>query len=121
MSGQQRSLFDTIGGQGAYVRARDINPPRAATADPATSHEAADRIAPTADQQAARVADWVRRHPGKTSRELAAVVTDRDLDRHAIARRLPEAEERGLVRRGEARACDVGRGRALTWWPTEQG
>jgi hypothetical protein len=111
----QRTLFDTIGGMGAYQQHRD--PPRAATADPATSHEAAERNRHAADTNIHKCAAWVKRHPGCTSKELASFCTDRDLDRAEFGRRLPEAEDAGLIRRGEPRACAVGKGKATTWWP----
>lgn len=82
--------------------------------DPETSRLAADEITRSGarDAQAAEVLRRLREHPGSTSMELAGL----GLDRYAIARRLPELERLGLVRRGDARTCQTGR-LALTWWP----
>ena len=46
--------------------------------------------------------------PGLTSKELAGVT---DLDRYMLARRLPEAERHGKVKRLE-------RTTGVQWWPT---
>ncbi len=92
----------------------NILPARAG--DPATSHlAAAEHIATgrRADRQR-HVLSAVRALPGGTSAELAQVF---GLDRHAVARRLPELERRALIRRGDARRCDATGRAALTWWP----
>ena len=86
--------------------------PRAANVDPATSHEAARKIAEHADKQAEVVAEAVIANPGHTSAELASM---HGLDRHMVARRLPEAERAGWVRRGAAKVCSVTGHKALTW------
>lgn len=89
--------------------------PRARRTDPATSHEAAAAMLASGaiGRQAQDVLDAVRRWPGLTSLELGARM---EIDRWAVARRLPELEGAGHVRRGEARQVN-GR-RHLTWWPT---
>lgn len=86
--------------------------PRAANADPATSHEAARQIADHADRQAEIVADAVKATPGLTSAELA---WKHGLDRYVVARRLSEAERSGRVCRGASKVCSVTGRRALTW------
>jgi hypothetical protein len=63
-------------------------------------------------RQQAEVLRLVRAYPGHTSLELAQ---HGSLDRYAIARRLPELERAGLVKRGEMRRCAVGARPALTW------
>ena len=86
--------------------------------DPQTSHEAAAAIVRTGDrahmQHLAYAA--VRAYPGLTSLELA---TASGLCRFMLARRLPEIEEAGLVKRGDKRRCAAStRGfTAVTWWP----
>ncbi len=82
--------------------------PIARKTDPESSHEAAARITDSGkrkrqiDEALARV----RRHPGKTSLELS----DMELDRYILARRLPELEKLGLVTTTENKA-------GLRWWP----
>lgn len=87
---------------------------RAANADPATSHEAAAFVERTglAAKQAAQVAEAVKTTPGLTSAELAV---RHGLDRHMVARRLPECERDGLVRRGTPRTCGATGHRAMVW------
>lgn len=59
-------------------------------------------------RQLDRVVEAVRTTPGLTSGELAA---RHGLDRHMVARRLPEAARVGLITRREIGAQEV------TWWP----
>ena len=59
----------------------------------------------------------VQQSPGKTPRELAAIFSNGDHKK--FNRRLPEAEKKGLVRRGEFRKCSVS-GFATEWWPAEK-
>ena len=98
------------------------------TGDPETSKEAAAEITTsgTAARQAEQVLELVRRQPKSTSKELAFVAgcnaSTRNLDYHAIARRLPELERAGLIRRGPARKCtrlilSGNRRKATTWEP----
>lgn len=88
--------------------------PAAATADPITSHLAAEAVTQSGlrDRQALQVLEAVRRFPGKTSRELAAAS---GLDRHMCGRRLGELRSSGLVRNGETRVCAVSGMKSLTW------
>ena len=88
--------------------------PRARNTDPVSSHEAANR------QRKGRaytdghvVFSIVKIWPGSTSAELANLS---GRDRHMIARRLPDLEERGLVRRGEIRKCKAHGTNAVSWW-----
>ena len=96
--------------------------------DPETSKAAAEEITTSgnASRQAEQVLDLVRRQPKSTSKELAFVAarsaSTRNLDYHAIARRLPELERAGLIRRGPARRCtrlilSGNRRKATTWEP----
>lgn len=90
--------------------------PAARTADPITSQLAADEH--TASGKRGRhigiVIDAVRRHPGKTSAELAPLCA---LERHEVARRTSDAERCGAIRKGQIRRCDTSGRSAVTWWP----
>ena len=84
-------------------------PARARRTDPASSHAAADQAEAdgTVATHALIALGAVRRLPGFTSKRLADAC---ELDRYQLARRLPELERRGLVRR----VSDVGGER---WFP----
>lgn len=68
-------------------------------------------LAPT---QVVVVANAVQQYPDVTSLELAYCS---GLDRYVIARRLPEAEQAGLVKRGGMRKCQLSERRSVTWNP----
>lgn len=83
--------------------------------DPITSHIAAEVNVMSGRrkaQQALTVAA-VLAYPGSTSRELHEIT---GIDRHVLARRLPELERRGMIKRGVSRICKYGIGPAVTWW-----
>lgn len=109
-----RTLFDDL-------------PAAAATADPETSHAAADRFTASGARGAncRRVLSLVDARPGATSVELwdAQLGAADPLDRHEVSRRLADLKNAGLVRQGPARQCRVrGRGKEMvTWWPVEGG
>lgn len=91
------------------------NGPTHRNTDPITSAIASDDIIATgarATQQRVTF-DAVKKFPGSTSMELAAMG---GLDRYQLARRLPELERANLVCKGPARMQDSGRP-AVTWWP----
>ena len=91
----------------------DLAFPRARNTDPASSHEAANRQRRgRANTDAMIVLACVKTMPGATSAELAMFY---GLDRHMVARRLPDMEECGLVRRGEIRKCKAHGTNAVTW------
>ncbi len=92
----------------------------ARTADPDTSHEAArECIASGRLGRHMRLAlSAIVKHQGCTSAELVEWC---ELNRHEVARRLPDLEKRGLVRQGESRACWVTKRQSVTWWPTLMG
>lgn len=95
--------------------ALDLASPRARNTDPSSSHEAADRQRKgSANTDAMVVLACIKAMPGSTSAELAMFY---GLDRHMVARRLPDLEERQLVRRGEIRKCKAHGTNAVTWWP----
>jgi hypothetical protein len=91
--------------------ARQIRAPLAANSDPASSHIAAAEITANGTRAAQKLAvlEALKSLPGSTSMELAQVAR---LDRHRVARRLPDLEADGLVRRG---ACAVTGRQAITW------
>jgi hypothetical protein len=77
--------------------------------------------------QRERVLELVRIRPGFTSGELSEVSRyaghglrhSLRLDRYQVARRLPELEAAGLIRRSEPRICRALGSRQLVWWPVE--
>jgi hypothetical protein len=90
----------------------------ARTGDPASSQAAAVDVVVSGRMRAQQRAalEAVRDHPGCTSMELAQVC---DLDRYQLARRLPELERAGQVRRGWQRICRVSGRPAVTWRAAE--
>lgn len=85
--------------------------------DPIESHLAAYEMCPHLGKLQRWVADCVRRSPGRTAKELAAIYAPDDPPK--IHRRLSECEELGLVVRGVARRCNRTGRLAATWWPRE--
>lgn len=88
--------------------------PPARSSDPVTSHIAADDITSSGlrDSQKSEVLRWLTQHPGSTSAELAHIS---GLDRHMVARRLPDLERDGKVRKSGQRECAVSGRPAVTW------
>ena len=84
--------------------------PLAAHADPMTSHRAASVLTRSGarDAQKREVLAALRRHPGVSSKQLAALAK---LDRHQCGRRLPDLERDGFVRRGP----EAQDGSGITW------
>jgi hypothetical protein len=82
--------------------------------DPPTSRLAAEEITRSGTRAIQRqaVLELVRAHPRSTSLELAR---HSRLDRFSIARRLPELEAMGMVRKCGQRECSVGHRQAVTW------
>lgn len=105
-------------------RMATVDVPRAAAADPDTSHVAADALLASGElnRQQVLVRDLVRAHEGTTSAELAQIYaaehggTWRDY-RPMIARRLPELVVGFHVKREKPRACRVTKSKSMTWWP----
>lgn len=91
-----------------------LEQPVARRTDPATSHEAAERVTRDGSRarQVAACLDAVRRWPGCTSAELAVRM---GVSRYMPARRLPELRSAGKVANGVSRECSVTRRAALTW------
>lgn len=82
--------------------------PRARRSDPATSHKAAESMRLHVGEQHSRIL-YALRHAGpRTCHELADLV--RGLDHVQIARRLPELEQQGRIRKtAETRPSPTGR------------
>ena len=105
-------LFDDM--NTAPPHCRSLREPQAAArrTDPASSHAAADEHEKSgkAATHRARLENAVYANPGKTSKELAEIA---GLERHEAARRLPEIERMGGVRRQENGKAET------TWFPRE--
>lgn len=109
MSRTQGDLFDLFFGP--------MELPGARASDPVESHAAMDRAESEGllYTQRARYAELVAKFPGCTASELAREAGD--ATNHRSARRLPEIERRGYIRRGPVRTCRVTSFQAVTWWP----
>lgn len=92
----------------------------ARASDPATSHQAARESAAseTRRSQLRLVMEAVKVAPGLTSAELGAFL---NMDRYAVARRLPELRRVGLVTNGPAKHCSRTGKVGITWNPTTKG
>jgi len=89
--------------------------PIAANVDPITSHLAAAEITSngTRDTQKRAVLNALLEEPlNITSMELARRM---GVDRHMVAKRLPDLEDDGLVERQPERNCSVTKRKAITW------
>ena len=97
-------------------RSRFIATPAVRRSDPNSSHLAAVHITRTGKRSAQQeqAAAAVRQFPGHTSFELAMLT---NLDRYMLARRLPECETAGSVRRSAMRHCTVTGRVAMEWLP----
>lgn len=120
MNDQQGSLFSSPNAYGG-IDAK----PAARASDPATSHEAAARMARSgaAKAHATIALALVRRRPGCTFHELFVEVATDD-ERAALGsevelmRRLGDLRRDGKVRNGDARACRVRGTGMMVWIPT---
>jgi hypothetical protein len=112
----QQSLFEA---QPAKPRSLQNHAPIASHRDPVSSHLAAAEITASGlrDSQKRIILDWLRgRATALTSAEISR---DAGLDRHMVARRLPDLERDGLVQRGAERTCTATGRRAITWRPVQ--
>ena len=82
--------------------------------DPEPSRVAARSAANRLGKQQASTLNAVRSMPGSTSWELAGGNVTL---RYLYNRRLPELVMKGVVRRGEPRACRITCTEQTTWWP----
>lgn len=80
--------------------------------DPITSLLADKENQSHREAQIAKVVKYLARNPAVTSRELSVAM---GADRYMVARRLPDAEKKGLVEKVGQRKCLVG-GRLSTTW-----
>lgn len=95
---------------------RVIEMPAARSTDPQSSHDAADAHTGSGARQRhiEIVVAQVRAFEGLTSAEIAVRT---GLERHEAARRLPDAEKAGAVRKGMPRKCSISNKLVTTWWP----
>lgn len=97
-----------------------IKTPAARSTDPSSSHEAAEQMEKSGRRQRNidLVVDFVKTHPGLTSKEIAVAMGNPDIDRYEVARRLADAKGVSL-RRGETRPYTACRNMkpCVTWWP----
>jgi MarR family len=101
------------GQQKLFEPARPL--PIAANSDPISSHLAAVEVTESGlrVRQKAALLEVVRGQAGPlTSAELARAGA---MDRHVVARRLPDLERDGLVERRPMRECTVTGRQAITW------
>lgn len=120
MAGRQtKTLFDLSGRKPKQLgRSFEMtfDAPTAHRDDPLTSFDAGERFEKSGHLrgQMLLVLLALRKWPGRTSAELAQLA---GLDRHAVARRLPNLASRGLAERGPERMCSVCRCPCVTWRP----
>jgi len=93
----------------------NIQTPASHKNDPDSSYEAEDRMNKSGKRKRQQqiTLDAVKKHPGKTSAELALVS---GLDRAMLARRLPELNPQD-AKKGILVKCSVNGTNAVTWWP----
>lgn len=98
-----------------FVPAPDVRTPAARSTDPGTSHAAAESVTKSGVRahQQRQVLAALREWPGCTSAELAQRA---NIDRYAVARRLPELVPTFAVQ-GPARRCAISGRPAVTWRP----
>ncbi len=90
------------------------NAPIHRATDPATSKQASRTYTKTGqrDSDKQRVLAAVVQYPNRTSKELAQLT---GIDRHLLAKRLPDLRADGRVQNGETRVCSVSGNGAMTW------
>lgn len=87
--------------------------------NPLTSYLAADQLARSGRHKNIKkaVLAALRAHDGSTSGELGQYL---GRDWLYAARRLPELQRDGLVRKGQSRLCALKGTRCVTWWVTDR-
>lgn len=96
---------------------RALRSPIAASSDPDTSHLAAKAVTESGQRegQLLAVLAVLKKYPRLTSMELAHHASEPDKMRFICARRLPELERGGLVRRAGKRECSISGMKATIW------
>ncbi len=91
--------------------------PHSHAEDPYTSDLAAEQLVRSGRHKSikAAVLAALREHNGSTSGELGRYL---GRDWLYAARRLPELEAEGLVKKGPPRLCEFKRSKCVTWWVT---
>jgi predicted transcriptional regulator len=99
---------------------RDIRgyPVASRKTDPETSHMAEAEVTDSGgrDKQCQQVLEAIRLDPGSTAVELGHRF---GIDRYAVSRRTSDLESRGLVEKGERRACRINGSQMVTWFAIE--
>jgi len=92
-----------------------VFPPASRTTNPVTSAMAENEVTDSGARarQAEKVLRLVEQNDGYTSAELAVMG---GVDRHMVARRLPDLQHNNLVKKGGRRRCNIGNRQATTWW-----
>ena len=111
MKDQQKTLFgDNVTDVRGSYESRSL----ARRTDPKTSREAAHELIESGrlSNQCSTVFSALEKHGPCTSAELAFAS---GLDRHMVARRLPDLAKRQLVRRYDSRTCAVTSRSACVW------
>lgn len=115
---QQQSLFEqpprTAPGTTHHQRVFPNRAPIAANCDPISSHLAAAEVTASGlrASQKAELLAWLQGREALTSAEIAAASC---LDRHGVARRLPDLAADGLIERCPIRVCRQSGRPAVTW------
>ena len=110
-----------------------VDAPASRHTDPRTSHQAEARLRKSGELGAQQrlVLEAVKRWPGKTAVELAALIAqDHSIERDSaqgmrlrftVSRRIPELIKADLVRRGRPRECTVNRSSQNIYYAVERG
>ncbi len=84
-------------------------------ADPVTSYRAAESLHRSGKLagQKKLVLEALRKKEGATSAELADFMR---ISRYITARRLPDLERAGMIKKGKSRTCLVTKSQCVTWF-----
>jgi hypothetical protein len=98
--------------------------PNARPTDPGTSIKAgeAHEASGEAGKQRTRILNWMKAHCSQSSgtpQTSSEIAHHSGFDRYVVARRLPEMERLGLVKRGPERRCTYSGHDAIAWTATE--
>jgi hypothetical protein len=92
--------------------------PLARSSDPVSSHLTAEEVTRSGrrDNQKHKLIEWLRRQTQPMT--LAEIAVSSGMERHAVARRLPDCERGGPVERCGMRECGAAGRPAITWRAT---